>query len=183
VQLLSDLELLGLLAQRDEAALRELVERHSGWLLLRLKRRSPDEDLAHEALHDTFVAVWSKPSSYRGDGDVSAWLWGIAVRQLITRLRKVASPTPVTREVILSRLPSMRSAEDELLDSVHHGALDAALRTLSPELIKVLQATVMDGLSTKEAAQLLGIPHGTVKSRVRIAKSKLRAQLLPVEAW
>lgn len=183
MQLLSDVELLGLMAQRDEAALRELVDRHSAWLLLRLKRRTPDEDLAHEALHDAFVAVWRKPGSFRGEGDVAAWLWGIAVRQLLSRLRKAGSPTPVTREAIMSRLPVVRSAEDELFGSIHHGALDAALKSLSPELITVLQATVMDGLSTREAAELLGIPHGTVKSRARIAKSRLREQLLPLEAW
>ena len=44
-----DVDLLGLVAQRDEVALRELVERHSAWLLLRLRRRTPDQDLAAEA--------------------------------------------------------------------------------------------------------------------------------------
>ena len=92
VQQLSDSELLGLVAQRDEAALRELVERHSGWLLLRLRRRTSDEDLAAEALHDAFVAAWTSARSFRGDGDVGAWLWGIAIRQLASRLRKRAQP-------------------------------------------------------------------------------------------
>ena len=87
---LSDTGLLGLVAERDEAGLRELVQRHSAWLLLRLLRRTPDRDLAHEALHDTFVAVWKRPRSFRGDGDVGAWLWGIAIRQLVTGLRKRA---------------------------------------------------------------------------------------------
>jgi RNA polymerase sigma-70 factor (ECF subfamily) len=50
---LSDLILLGMVAEKDEAALREIVERHSPWLLLRLLRKTPDSDLAHEALHDT----------------------------------------------------------------------------------------------------------------------------------
>ena len=85
---LSDLILLGMVAEKDEAALREIVERHSPWLLLRLLRKTPDRDLAHEALHDTFVAVWKRPRSFRGDGDVGAWLWGIAIRQLVSRLRK-----------------------------------------------------------------------------------------------
>ena len=57
------------------------------------------------------------------------------------------------------------------------------MRTLSPELRQVLQATVVDGLSTREAAQLLGIPQGTVKSRARLARSRLREQLLPQEGW
>ena len=183
VETLSDVQLLGRVAEQDELALRELVERHSAWLLLRLRRRTTDQDLAADALHDTFVAVWRRPRTFRGDGDVGAWLWGIAIRQLLTRLRKRAQPTPVTGQVISALSPSVRSAEDELLIAVEHGPVGEALRTLSPELRRVLQATVIDGLSTREAAQLLGIPQATVKSRARIAKSRLREQLISVEGW
>lgn len=182
VQHLSDCELLDLVAQGDEAALRELMDRHSAWLLLRLRRRSTDGDLAVEALHDAFVAVWRNPGSFRGDGDVGAWLWGIAIRQLISRLRMRARPVPVESRVLSLLSPTVRSAEDELLVAVELGTVGDALRSLSPELRQVLQATVIDGLSTREAAHLLGIPQGTVKSRVRIAKSKLREQLISLEA-
>lgn len=179
----SDVELLGRVAQHDEAALRELVERHSAWLLLRLRRRTPDEDVAQEALQDTFVAVWGSARSFRGDGDVGAWLWGIAVRRLVSRLRRTASPSPASAEVIDARSPAVCSAEDELLRSGSYGALATAMDSLSPELVRVLQATVLDGLSTREASLLLGIPQGTVKSRARIAKSRLREQLVPQEGW
>ena len=182
MQQFSDPELLGLVAQGDEAALRELVERHSAWLLLRLRRRTPDADLAAEALHDAFVAVWRSPRSFRGDGDVGAWLWGIAIRQLVTRLRKRALPVPVEARLLSALSPTVRSAEDELLVAVEHGSVGDALRSLSPELRQVLQATVVDGLSTREAAHLLGVPQGTVKSRARIAKSRLRTQLITSEA-
>ena len=182
VQQLSDSELLGVIAQGDEAALRELVERHSAWLLLRLRRRTADDDLASEALHDAFVAVWRNPRSFRGDGDVGAWLWGIAIRQLVSRLRKRAQPMPMESRMLSALSPIVRSAEDELLVAVEHGSVGDALRSLSPELRQVLQATVIDGLSTREAAHLLGIPQGTVKSRARIAKSKLREQLISLEA-
>lgn len=180
---LSDIGLLALVAERDEAALRELVERHSPWLLLRLLRRTPDRDLAREALHDTFVSVWRRPEAFRGDGDVGAWLWGIAVRQLIDRLRRRAQPTPVSGQVLSSLSPTVRSAEDEVLVAVEHGPVGDALRLLSPELRQALQATVVDGLTTREAAQLLGIPEGTVKSRTRLARAQLRERLVAGEAW
>ncbi|WP_375432638.1 RNA polymerase sigma factor [uncultured Friedmanniella sp.] len=179
----TDGQLLGLVAEGDTLALRELVERHSAWLRLRLRRRTADEDLVAEALHDTFVAVWRKPRAFRGDGDLGAWLWGIAIRQLASRLRKRAQPTPVTAQVMSALSPTMRSAEDELFLAVEHGPVGEALGALSPELRQVLQATVIDGLSTREAAQLLGIPQGTVKSRARTAKSRLREQLISVEGW
>lgn len=183
VEALSDAQLLGLVAEGNALALRELVERHSAWLRLRLCRRTADEDLVAEALHDTFVAVWRRPRAFRGDGDVGAWLWGIAIRQLVSRLRKRAQPTPVTGQVISALSPMVRSAEDELLLAVEHGPVGEALLTLSPELRQVLQATVLDGLTTREAAELLGIPPGTVKSRARVAKSRLREQLISVEGW
>lgn len=183
VQPSTDSELLAQVGGGDETALRELVERHSAWLQLRLRRRTPDEDLIAEALHDTFVAVWQRPRAFRGDGDVGAWLWGIAIRQLLSRLRKRAQPTPMSSQVLSALSPTVKSAEDELLLAVEHGAVGDALRGLSPELRQVLQATVIDGLSTREAAQLLGLPQGTVKSRVRIAKSRLREQLITREVW
>lgn len=170
--------MLAAVARGDEDALRELVDRHSAWLLLRLRRRTPDAELAADALQDTFVAVWRSAGSYRGDGDVGAWLWGIAIRQLVSRLRRRAAPTPMSGQVISALSPMVRSAEDELLVAVEHGSVGQALRLLSPELRQVLQATVVDGLSTREAAYLLGLPQGTVKSRLRAAKSKLREQLV-----
>jgi len=178
-----DKGLLDLVVAHDEAGLRELVERHGPWLLLRLQRRTADPEIARDALHDTFVAVWDKPRAFRGEGDLGAWLWGIAVRRLISRLRARTSPTPVPDDVLAAVAPVVASAEDELLRAVAHGSVGDALRALSPEYVQVLQATVIDGLSTREAAALLGIPQGTVKSRLRIAKSRLREQLLPREGW
>jgi len=177
----TDAELLGRVADGDEAALRALVERHTAWLLLRLRRRTPDQELAASALQDTFVAVWRSARSYRGEGDVGAWLWGIAIRQLVSRLRQRRGPVPVSAAVVSALSPAVRSAEDELLVAVEHGDLGTALAALSPELREALQATVVDGLTTREAACLLGVPQGTVKSRARLAKARLRAQLVQPE--
>lgn len=174
----SDADLLRQVARGDEPALRALVERHTAWLQLRLRRRTPDEELAATVLQDTFVAVWRSAGRYRGDGDVGAWLWGIAIRRLISRLRERSGPQPVGAAALAALSPAVRSAEDELLLAVEHGDVGTALRGLSPELRQAIQATVVDGLTAREAARLLGIPTGTVKSRVRIAKSRLRAQLM-----
>ena len=65
-----------------------------------------------------------------------------------------------------------------MLLGVHCGELGVALDQLSPELRAVVQATVLDGLSTKEAAMLLGIPAGTVKTRMMRARQQLREALV-----
>jgi RNA polymerase sigma-70 factor (ECF subfamily) len=174
----SDGSLLQQVAVGDEEALRELFDRHAAWLQLRLQRRTSDGELVGDALQDTFLAVWRNASSYRGDGDVGGWLWGIAIRRLISRLRARAADAPLGDDLLAHSSPVIQSAEDQLLVGVEYGDVGAALRGLSAELRTVVQATVIDGLTTREAARLLGMPQGTVKTRMRAAKAQLRGRLV-----
>ena len=168
----SDATLLVGVAERDIGAFRTLYERHAGWLSLRLARRCNDAELVADAVQDTFVAIWQKPRSFRGDGDVAAWLWGIAIRRLVSRLRQ---RTDVTAAFGSSE--TVPAAEDEVLLSVEYGDMGVALARLSPEMRAVIQAVVLDGLSAREAAQLLDVPVSSVKTRLFRAKAHLRATL------
>jgi RNA polymerase sigma-70 factor (ECF subfamily) len=170
----SDAELVAGVRASDRAALRELFVRHEPWLAARLSHRCSDQSLVDEAISDTFLAVWRKPV-WRGDGEVGAWLWGIAIRSLLHRLRP--------RKNVVERLAGLRgseplSAEEEVLARVQYSDVGMALERLSPELRAVVQATVLDGLTTREAGRLLGIPSGTVKSRMSRARTELREALL-----
>jgi RNA polymerase sigma-70 factor (ECF subfamily) len=69
------------------------------------------------------------------------------------------------------------SVEEAVLQSVEYGDLAGALQRLSPELRAVVQATILDDLTTKEAGRLLGIPAGTVKTRMMRARAQLRGDL------
>ena len=169
----SDEDLLLAIRNGDREALRELYERHAPWLLLRLRRRGAGGELAEEVLQDTFLAIWRKPHSYRGTGAVGAWIWGIGIRRLIDRLRRNSSMRTLPR----GRDEIVVSAEDEVMLGVEYGDLSGALSRLSPELRAVVQATVLDGLTTKEAARLLDIPAGTVKTRMMRARAQLREEL------
>jgi RNA polymerase sigma-70 factor (ECF subfamily) len=169
----TDEDLLRAMADDDRGALRELYDRHASWLLLRLRHRGADADLAEEVVQDTFLAVWRKPLAYSGTGAVAAWIWGIGIRRLIDRLRQRHDLQPLPQE----RGDVVVSAEDQVLLGVEFGDLAGALSRLSPELRAVVQATVLDGLTTKEAAQLLGIPSGTVKTRMMRARAQLRGEL------
>ena len=174
----TDEDLLQRVAVGDESALRVLFARHSPWLLLRLRRRSSDDDAVADALQDTFVAVWRGAAGYRGSGDVGGWLWGIAIRRLVSRVRRLPDPVPIGATALAQAAATVTSAEDQVLLGVEHGDLADALRSLSPELRQVVQATLVDGLTTREAAQLLRLPQGTVKSRVRAAKAQLRTSVV-----
>lgn len=168
----SDEALLAAVGEGDRSALRELYERHAPWLLLRLVHRGADRQIAEEVVQDTFVAVWRKARTYAARGEVAAWIWGIGVRRFIDRLRRTRDIQPLPK-----RTETVVSAEDQVLLGVEFGDLAGALSRLSPELRAVVQATVLDGLTTKEAAQLLGIPAGTVKTRMMRARAQLRGEL------
>lgn len=172
----SDEELMRAVAAGDRAALRELHDLHVAWISGRLLRRCSDRDVVAEAVQDTFVAVWKSAARWDGRGEPAAWMWGIAIRRLIGVLRtrerwsRVTLPSPTDEAVLVT-------AEEHVLAGVEYGDLAGALQRLSPELRAVLQATVLDGLSTREAATLLGIPQGTVKTRMMRARAELRGAL------
>ena len=170
----TDAALLSAIGGRDMDAMRELYSRHAGWLAVRLSRRCNDAELVADAVGDAFVAIWQRPSGFRGDGEVAAWIWGIAIRRLISRLRR-------HRDVIVAAGPStgptVPGAEEQVLLSVEYGELGSALGQLSPQMRSVIQAVVLDGLTTKEAARLLRLPQGTVKTRLARAKVRLRTAL------
>jgi RNA polymerase sigma factor (sigma-70 family) len=172
-----DPELLAAVAGGDMGALRLLYDRHAPWLSARLTRRCNSPEAVADVLQDTFVALWNGAEGWRGDGEVAAWLWGIAIRRLVSRLRgrREALVLPL-EEVAAARAPEP-SAEEMLLLGLEYGDVGAALQRLSPEMRAVVQATVLDGLSTREAARLLGIPANTVKTRLHRAKAHLRQNL------
>ena len=167
-----DETLLLAVAERDMGAFRMLYERHAGWLAIRLARRCNDRDLVADAVQDTFVAVWQRPRGFRGDGDVAAWLWGIAIRRLVSRMRTHGGVAAV-----FEKAGAAPAAEDQALLSVEYGDIGQALARLSPEMRAVIQAVVLDGLTAREAAQLLRVPVSSVKTRLYRAKARLRAAL------
>jgi RNA polymerase sigma-70 factor (ECF subfamily) len=170
----NDADLLRRIADGDRRALETLYGRHAGWLLVRLGRRCADPGIVDEVVQDTFVAVWRSAAKYRGRGEVAAWIWGIGVRRLVDAVRRAPSALvladPPERDLELS-------AEERVLLGVQYGDLAGALDRLSPELRAVVQSTVLDGLTTAEAGRLLGIPQGTVKTRMKRAREVLREEL------
>jgi len=170
---LSDDELLVRCGRGDADALAELYDRHAGWLLLRLRRRCGTPDVVEEVLQDTFVSVWRGAGSYTSQGTPAAWLWTVAFRRLVDALRVRSRPATVDA----GQEAEMPGAEELVVTDLAYGHLGDALDRLSPELRQVLQATVIDGLTVREAAVVLGIPEGTVKTRSARARRQLRAGL------
>ncbi|MEU1178032.1 RNA polymerase sigma factor [Streptomyces sp. NPDC005820] len=174
----SDGELLrAIAADADRHAFEELYRRFAPWLTARMRGRCADAGIVDDVVQETFLAVWRGSARYREDGDVAGWLWRIAARRLVDALRGDGARGRLRQTLSRLRHRDEVSAEERVLAGVEHGDLAGALTRLSPELRAVLQATVIDGLTTREAAVLLGIPPGTVKTRALRARKQLREAL------
>ncbi|MFF0296696.1 RNA polymerase sigma factor [Kitasatospora sp. NPDC004615] len=175
---LDEERLLRLVARSDRAAFDELYRRTAPWLAVRLRRRCADEQIVAEVMQETYLAVWRAAGAFAGSavgGSAVGWLWTIAARRLVDAFRRRAHHAePPAAAAGTAIAPA---AEDEALAASVGGDVGDALRRLAPELRAVLQATVLDGLSVREAAVLLRLPEGTVKTRARRARIAMRKEL------
>jgi RNA polymerase sigma-70 factor (ECF subfamily) len=175
----TDAALLRSVADGDAHALATLYDRHAGWLHARLTRRCADPEVVRE------VTVWRSAAGH-GGGEAGGWLWTIAARRLVDarrvqeRASRIETAPMDTDRVERAPAAALPSAEDRVLAGLEFGDVGTALDRISPELREVLRATVVDGLTTREAARLLGIPEGTVKTRAMRARAELRAALAPL---
>jgi RNA polymerase sigma factor (sigma-70 family) len=172
----SDLQLVRGVALGDREALSDLYLRYSRPLLHYLIHFTSDRGVAEELLQDTLVAVWKNAHSYRGEASVQAWLFGIARRRAYKRLRRVEPPLAEATELLDMPAPDLEP-EPALLASVARDEIIAALGQLAPIHREVLLLTFVHGLAYAETAGILGVPVGTIKSRLSNARRSLRALL------
>ncbi|MEV4219842.1 RNA polymerase sigma factor [Nonomuraea sp. NPDC049725] len=171
-------QLVRRVAKGDQAAFEELYRRTAPWIATRLRRRCADEQIVAEVMQETYLAVWRAAGAFAGvaaDGTAVGWLWTIAARRLVDAFRRRAHHAePPPAAALTGTAPA---AEEEALASAVGGDVGDALRLLAPELRQVLQAMVLDGLSVRETAVLLGVPEGTIKTRARRARIAMRQNL------
>ncbi|GAA2612751.1 RNA polymerase sigma factor [Streptomyces roseoviolaceus] len=175
---LDEAELVRRVAGGDRAAFDELYRRTSPWLAVRLRRRCADDDVVADVLQETYLAVWRAAGSYADsvtEGSAVGWLWAIAANRLVDAFRRRARQERVPTVALLDT--TAPAAEDEVMANRVDQNFEQALLRLPPELRQVLQAMVLDDLSVRQTAVLLGMPEGTVKTRARRARIALRKAL------
>ncbi|ASU83349.1 RNA polymerase sigma factor [Nocardiopsis gilva YIM 90087] len=175
-QVNGDHDLLTRVGHGDEAALRALYQRHATALLRLLRRLTSDAGTAEDILQETWLAVWQSASSYRGASSVRGWLMGVARRQAHNRLRRVE---PVTVDVDTAPEPADVRADVEAaaLSAAGHSEIMAAIAALPEQHREVVTLALVDELPYRDIAEVLGIPVGTVKSRMSGARARLARAL------
>jgi RNA polymerase sigma-70 factor, ECF subfamily len=162
----------------DADAFAELFRRHRGRLWAVAVRILSDPEEAADALQDAMIAAIRKADSFRGDSAVTTWLHRIVVNAALDRMRRRAA-RPTTSCQDEDTLDALATSGQSLADpsSSTDTAIDvrAALHQLVPEQQEALVLVDMLDYSVIDAAHVLGVSEGTVKSRA----ARGRARLLP----
>lgn len=169
--MLSDIELAArVVADDDQAAFQQLVERHQAAIRRFLRRllggdRGGADDLAQE----TFLLAYRKMASWRGGGSFSSWLHTIAYRQFLQLLRKQGRQQPMAEPPDVGFDPTA-AMEAEIL-------VPRLMRLVSAEERACLSLAYAAGMSHPEIGQVTGLPLGTVKSHISRGRQKLQQWL------
>jgi RNA polymerase sigma-70 factor (ECF subfamily) len=158
----------------------EIAKQHYA-LVFRFCARRVGVEAAQDAAQDTFVTAQRVLRSFRGDSTLRTWLLGIAHNECrrMARNRRLEPPCIELEEVSGTPRSSGPTGGDGAFDQtlVDRHALGEALNKLSPEHREVVLLHEVEGLSYDEAATVIGVPAGTVKSRLHHAFLNLRRSL------
>jgi RNA polymerase sigma-70 factor (ECF subfamily) len=172
----TDDELIAAIGRGDEEALAELYDRYGRvayGLALRILR---DPALAQDAVQDAFLAAWRTAAAFDpARGKASTWLLTLVHRRAVDVVRREQR----RRAEVLDDAPVAAGAEtdEEAIVREERRRVQAALTTLTDNEREAIELAYYGGLSQSEIAERLGVPLGTVKSRMFAGLSRLRATL------
>ncbi|MBX9581638.1 MAG: sigma-70 family RNA polymerase sigma factor [Gemmataceae bacterium] len=169
----TDAELLGrFLATRDEAAFAEVVRRHGPLVFGVCRRTAGDYHLAEDAFQAVFVVLAAKAGSVRPRAALPSWLYGVA-RRTALRARTMRDRRRKWEARARMPVPPSPAPEDDELVAV----VDEEVGRLPDGLRRAVVLCELQGKSRKEAAAALGVPEGTVSSRLAAARKALADRL------
>lgn len=167
---------------RDEAALRELMQRYNQ-RLFRMARSVLRSDVeAEDAVQDGWVQALTHLDGFRGDSAIGTWLTRIVMNEALGRIRKQRTRSAVITggaeddshrpEAATIENPESIMAQDQM-----RALLETAIDRLPDSFRSVFVARMVEGLSVEETAQVLGLKPETVKTRAHRARARLRTEL------
>jgi RNA polymerase sigma-70 factor (ECF subfamily) len=170
-----DKHLLRLVSQGDEDALTTLYERYGGQLYAYALRIVGERALAEDVLQESLVVIWQRAKTFRGEGRVIAWLFGIVHNKAMRTFREKKN-LPLDE---ISGHPESSGIEpdERLVSEERRKALRSGMEQLSVEHRTVLELVFYQGMTLKETAAVCQVPVGTVKSRLNYAKAALKGAL------
>src|SRR5215207_2055230 len=174
--ILADEDLISLVEAADAEAFATLYDRHSRAAFSLAYRMMGERQASEDLTQDAFLKVWRGASSYRAErGSVRTWILSIVHNRGIDQIRSQASRRR-TQEKIEASAPRSQPSEAfaETLRNSQREQVREALNTLPPEQLKILELAYFSGYTHVEISDLLRLPLGTVKGRMRLGLKKIR---------
>jgi len=170
--------------ERQVDEMREILSRRLPAFYRAAYRHLGNAADAEDAVQDALLSAYKHLDQFRGQSQMSTWLTAIVTNSARMRLRRRPRHAALSlderigeeQEYSLSEMlaGSGPSPEDECRESELRGCVVKLAAQLSPPLRKTFQLRDLDGLTTNETAQILGVPDGTVKARLARARTKLK---------
>lgn len=178
---LADEELMPLIGSKDPEAFEVFFDRHGGAAYSLAYRIVGEQAAAEDVVQEAFISIWRSGARFdRARGSVRGWTLSIVRNRAIDALRSRAGKAPKLTfddELILEQRPADDSTEEEAMRHETAGEVRSALRTLPNDQAKVIELAYFGGFSHSEIAEMLGVPLGTVKGRMRLGLEKVRGEL------
>ncbi len=174
--LLADEDLMSLVGDGDAGAFAGLYDRHSRAAFSLAYRMMGERQAAEDLVQEAFLKLWRAAGSYRTQrGSVRTWVLSIVHHRGIDQLRSAASRRR-TQDRAEATAPTSQPSEAfaETWRSSQREQVREALRGLPLEQLKVLELAYFSGYTHVEIADLLDLPLGTVKGRMRLGLKKIR---------
>jgi RNA polymerase sigma-70 factor (ECF subfamily) len=175
--ILADEDLMALVEGGDSGAFAALYDRHGRAAYSLAYRMAGERQAAEDLVQDAFLDVWRAAGSYRAErGSVRTWVLTIVHNRGIDQIRSAASRRRVQDRVeATSSLSQPSEAFSEAWRNSQRSQVRKALKDLPSEQLQVLELAYFSGYTHTEIADLLGLPLGTVKGRMRLGLKKIRA--------
>jgi RNA polymerase sigma-70 factor (ECF subfamily) len=171
----------------DREAFDELVRKYQGAIVSLIRSLSGGSEDAEDLAQDVFVRAWRSLGGFRGDSTFRTWLHRIAINVVrshygrASRLRRWLQPAPAAEMDGPDPIEAAADATDMESDVVRRDAIDRALAAIPAEMREAVVLRDVQGLDYREIADALGVPMGTVESRIFRGRQRLRTLLEPLK--
>jgi RNA polymerase sigma-70 factor (ECF subfamily) len=177
---LADEELMQLVGDGEARAFEVVFDRHGGASFSLAYRICGRRAMAEDAVQEAFLSLWRSGARYESTrGSVRSWVLAVVHHRAIDALRRgmVRDGRDVGEEGIAERVAASDSTECEVLRRDEAHTVHGALATLPPEQRAVIELAYFGGFTHVQIAEMLELPVGTVKGRMRLGLTKLRLAL------
>lgn len=177
---LADEDLMDLVGEGESRAFEIIFDRHANMAYSLAYRMCGSRARAEDVVQDAFLSLWRSTERYdRTRGSVRSWILNVVHSRAVDAFRREATrgALQTSDDGLAERLPSEQLTEAEVERRDDAGRVRGALQELPEEQRRVIELSYFGGFSHHEIAEILSLPPGTVKGRMRLGLSKLRVAL------